>query len=60
MSGDSEMFLTEAEVHSERTGCLSRARSVSVILGDTSLREHSDEEWYPPTPPLYDVTDKLR
>lgn len=22
------------------------------------LTEHSDDEWYPPTPPLYDVTDR--
>ena len=45
----------------ERTSCLRTGGSMSVIcVGDTELAEHSDEEWYPPTPPLYDVTDKLR
>ena len=65
------MFLTEAEIHctesqqeeSEmvRSSCLRATRSVTtIIVGDTDLKEHSDDEWYPPTPPLYDVTDKLR
>ena len=44
-----------------RSSCLRAGGSVSVIcVGDTELADHSDEEWYPPTPPLYDVTDKLR
>ena len=43
----------------ERSSCLRAGGSV-ICVGDTELEEHSDEEWYPPTPPLYDVTEKLR
>ena len=43
----------------QRSSCLRAGGSV-ICVGDTELEEHSDEEWYPPTPPLYDVTDKLR
>ena len=42
-----------------RSSCLRSGSSV-ICVGDTELAEHSDDEWYPPTPPLYDVTDKLR
>ena len=31
-----------------------------LIVRPIEMKEHSDDEWYPPTPPLYDVTDKLR
>ena len=49
------------QASAERSSCLRAGGSPSVIcVGDTELAEHSDEEWYPPTPPLYDVTDKLR
>ena len=39
---------------------LRNSRSSSIIIRDEELKEHSDDEWYPPTPPLYDVTDKLK
>ena len=34
--------------------------SGDLIIKLAEMKEHSDDEWYPPTPPLYDVTDKLR
>ena len=40
--------------------CLKSRGGLVLALGDTELAEHSEEEWYPPTPPLYDVTDRLR
>ena len=39
---------------------LRNSRSSNIIIRDEELKEHSDDEWYPPTPPLYDVTDKLK
>ena len=39
---------------------LRNSRSCNIIISDEELKEHSDDEWYPPTPPLYDVTDKLK
>ena len=39
---------------------LRTSRSSNIIIRDEELKEHSDDEWYPPTPPLYDVTDKLK
>ena len=39
---------------------LRNSRSSNIIIRDVELKEHSDDEWYPPTPPLYDVTDKLK
>ena len=38
-------------------GGMSQGLRLSVP-GDVG--EHSEEEWYPPTPPIYDVTEKLR
>ena len=26
---------------------------------NTTVKDEDDEEWYPPSPPIYDVTDKL-
>ena len=37
-----------------------RHTSTELIVKPIEMKEHSDDEWYPPTPPLYDVTDKLR
>ena len=57
-SGGRDML---ASSEGRRSSCLRSGASSSVIcVGDTELAEHSDDEWYPPTPPLYDVTDKLR
>ena len=43
------------------SSCLkSTSPSKILIVNDCDVIEHSDEEWYPPTPPPYDVTDKLR
>ena len=58
----SEMSSEGARLASgERSSCLRSGASMAVIcVGDTELADHSEEEWYPPTPPLYDVTDKLR
>ena len=39
---------------------LRNSRSTNIIIRDEELKEHSDDEWYPPTPPLYDVADKLK
>ena len=36
------------------------SNSTDLIVRPVEMKEHSDDEWYPPTPPLYDVTDKLR
>ena len=57
----SEAKLTSSRARAERSSCLRNAQSVSVMcVGSLEVAEHSDDEWYPPTPPLYDVTDKLR
>ena len=43
-----------------KTSCLKSTPSKILIDEDCDVKEHSDDEWYPPTPPPYDVTDKLR
>ena len=63
---DTESFTCRDDPSSVKTGSsaikssLRNTRSSNIIICDEELKEHSDEEWYPPTPPLYDVTDKLR
>ena len=41
-------------------GPLSRSQGLLTVSVPGEVAEHSEEEWYPPTPPIYDVTDKLR
>ena len=41
-------------------GPLARSQGLLTVTVPGELGEHSEEEWYPPTPPIYDVTDKLR
>lgn len=43
-----------------KQSCLKKITQRIPIVEDYELEDHSDEEWYPPTPPIYDVTDKLR
>ena len=44
-----------------KAGCLKSTPSSKILIDeDCDVKEHSDDEWYPPTPPPYDVTDKLR
>lgn len=66
--GDESYSISEMEtgnrvkpnVHN-KASCLRNTHTVNIInVADADLKEHSDDEWYPPTPPLYDVTDKLR
>ena len=61
--GDDSYSISEMEVVSPVThakaSCLRNTPTV-INVADADLKEHSDDEWYPPTPPLYDVTDKLR
>ena len=59
----SEMEMVNTVKHKahNKASCLRNTQTVNIInVADADLKEHSDEEWYPPTPPLYDVTDKLR
>ena len=41
-------------------GPLGRSQGLLTVSVPGEVGEHSEEEWYPPTPPIYDVTDKLR
>ena len=41
-------------------GPLARPQGLLMVSVPGEVGEHSEEEWYPPTPPIYDVTDKLR
>ena len=59
----SEMKIVNPVKHKahNKASCLRNTHTVNIInVADADLKEHSDDEWYPPTPPLYDVTDKLR
>lgn len=56
----SKMSWGDGSSCSPKSSCLKNVQSTNLMIEDCDLKEHSDDEWYPPTPPLYDVTDKLR
>ena len=52
--------ITILDPKAEKTKSNREYQSTDLIVRPVEMKEHNDDEWYPPTPPLYDVTDKLR
>ena len=40
-----------------KKSCVSKISLMAIM--EQATKEQDDEEWYPPSPPIYDVADKL-